>query len=478
MVKQDTPSINPYFPNDFANALESLDTFFNSHNYVTELTIDELSEYKNFLKGWAIETPFKFNDNFLIMHFLIDPSFPHSLPRIALKNPNLYLKWTHIENDQGLLCLGSTLPFRNDDIALLAQETIREAFNYIKEGIESNSHQDFTEDLLTYWAREEKKSPRSISLLSKLNECHAIEVFNFNNHYYFVDDQDQLVSWLKNKHASSIHLSQSINSHLFCITQKLVPAKFPSTIVQLIDLLAEEGISYKVILEKKIKAFIESKVSKELPILLSFQYTDNWILVGCLIKKNSGKINGFRDESKHKIILKNPSYFQRIVPDRADYAWIHKRNDLNIENLSQKSIAILGCGSLGSGIAKLLLQAGLKQLTLVDPETLSWGNISRHELGANDVGYSKVKGMERHLGSFYPYAEIQAVPSSWEEIDDKNNFFDKNDLVISTIGNWASERALNKYAINNNVRIPIIYSWLESHACVGHSVVIGSPSIK
>jgi molybdopterin/thiamine biosynthesis adenylyltransferase len=201
--------------------------------------------------------------------------------------------------------------------------------------------------------------------------------------------------------------------------------------------------------------------------------------MGCLIRKDVGKVKGFRDKSKPKLILKNPSYFQRVVPAMADYNSINKRNDgVDIRTLSKKSVVILGCGSLGSSIAKLLLQAGLRQLTLVDPDIMSWGNISRHELGADSVSKSKVSELKQQLGSFYPQVEISAIESSWESIPCKENLFYKNHLVVSAIGNWISERALNSYLTKNEIHVPVVYSWLEEYACVGHAVLIKPAKVE
>lgn len=67
--------------------------------------------------------------------------------------------------------------------------------------------------------------------------------------------------------------------------------------------------------------------------------------------------------------------------DRADHAWIHGRDvDAGPLSLADKRVVILGCGSIGSPVAKLLATAGVGKLTFVDPEFLTWSNVGRHYL--------------------------------------------------------------------------------------------------
>ena len=54
--------------------------------------------------------------------------------------------------------------------------------------------------------------------------------------------------------------------------------------------------------------------------------------------------------------------------DRADHSWIHGRDrDPRQEKLRYVHVAVLGCGSLGGPLARLLAQAGVGNLLLVDP---------------------------------------------------------------------------------------------------------------
>lgn len=65
--------------------------------------------------------------------------------------------------------------------------------------------------------------------------------------------------------------------------------------------------------------------------------------------------------------------------------------------LAGKSVAIVGCGSLGSKVAAMLVRAGVSQFTLVDDDILFAANIVRNELGAAAVGAHKVDALKARL---------------------------------------------------------------------------------
>ena len=60
--------------------------------------------------------------------------------------------------------------------------------------------------------------------------------------------------------------------------------------------------------------------------------------------------------------------------------------------MAAAKIVIVGCGALGSGVARLLAQAGVEHISLVDPES-RMENIRRHELGARVVGHGKAQAL-------------------------------------------------------------------------------------
>jgi hypothetical protein len=82
----------------------------------------------------------------------------------------------------------------------------------------------------------------------------------------------------------------------------------------------------------------------------------------------------------------------------------------------EKSVAIVGLGSVGSKIAESLLRSGVWKQLLADGDIFLPGNLDRHSLDWRDVGYRKVHGVRRRLLDIVPGAEVTAIASdlSWQ----------------------------------------------------------------
>ena len=76
------------------------------------------------------------------------------------------------------------------------------------------------------------------------------------------------------------------------------------------------------------------------------------------------------------------------------------------------------------------------------------------------------------------HAETHALRSEgslegWEEVVIRDaNLLREADLVISTIGEWAPEAALNAWRCNQHSRPDMLFGWTEPHGVAGHLVAL------
>jgi len=165
----------------------------------------------------------------------------------------------------------------------------------------------------------------------------------------------------------------------------------------------------------------------------------------------------------------------RIKTDRADASWIHGRghND-GFEQLRDAHVAFVGCGSLGSPTIRLLAQAGLGQMTVIDPDCLEWPNVGRHSLGASEVGSYKAKAMAAAIRRDFPH--IHSVDPITERVEklllDSNPRIAAADIIVSTTGDWSSNAALSDWAAESGTGRRLLIGWTEPYACAGHAVVL------
>ena len=78
---------------------------------------------------------------------------------------------------------------------------------------------------------------------------------------------------------------------------------------------------------------------------------------------------------------------------------------------------IIGCGSVGSTVAELLVRLGITKIALYDFDTVSSHNLANQMFVQSDVNRPKVDALKDMLLAINPEAEdeLQTVPEGWTE---------------------------------------------------------------
>ena len=141
---------------------------------------------------------------------------------------------------------------------------------------------------------------------------------------------------------------------------------------------------------------------------------------------------------------------QRYSGKRIDLAHIFERNMNTCAPLTGRRIALIGCGTIGSHLAKFLVQngAGYKdgKLHLLDDQTHEPGNVGRHYLGTTSVGEWKARALRQSLLTHFPEANIQPVTA--DAIGSLANLTGY-DLVVDTTGEEALSMSINHYFVDH-----------------------------
>jgi molybdopterin/thiamine biosynthesis adenylyltransferase len=119
------------------------------------------------------------------------------------------------------------------------------------------------------------------------------------------------------------------------------------------------------------------------------------------------------------------------------------------------------------------VKSGVGGLLIIDPDTLSWDNIARHELGVRSVTKSKAEAMTETLRADFPHIKVTAHDSRWEDVWRSEPDVLKNvDLIISTTADTGSELHLNLLA--RTEQLPrILFAWLEDRAGAAQALLVG-----
>ena len=150
--------------------------------------------------------------------------------------------------------------------------------------------------------------------------------------------------------------------------------------------------------------------------------------------------------------------------------------------LSNKKVAVVGCGSVGSQVANMLAKAGVGELVLVDPDFLSADNIYRHNLGGRELNYEannktgsvgawyKVNALSYKLQRDLPYIKVSAKPMNLAEVINDKDLVNC-DVIVVAVGapsvNLQINQALKDRNFNN-----VVFSWNEAAGIGGHSIAL------
>ncbi len=121
------------------------------------------------------------------------------------------------------------------------------------------------------------------------------------------------------------------------------------------------------------------------------------------------------------------------------------------EKISSSRVCVVGVGATGSPAADLFVRAGVKNLRIIDPDTVDISNIHRQVLFTeNDVGEKKVKVARKRF---------EAVNSGCT-VDDRDVMLGEENaadllsdcqIVIDGTDNMETRRLINRFCVRNKV---------------------------
>ena len=139
-----------------------------------------------------------------------------------------------------------------------------------------------------------------------------------------------------------------------------------------------------------------------------------------------------------------------------------QRLDSSHTVLPSKSVAIIGCGSLGSKVATMLARAGLGDFYLLDDDLLLPDNLVRHDLDWRDVGMHKVNALSHKIRNVSPTAKVDvgqqriAGQEAGARADAALASLTRRDLIVDAT---ASDAVLNLLSgVADSVQKPVVWA--------------------
>lgn len=139
-------------------------------------------------------------------------------------------------------------------------------------------------------------------------------------------------------------------------------------------------------------------------------------------------------------------------------------------DLTQKSVLLVGCGSVGSEVAHRLTSAGVGHLTISDSGVFAEENLYRHTLSVEHIDVSKSRAVAVELAMKHPWAEVVPWTKRLEQLRTQETLSDF-DLVVIAIGSQTVERRFAEYCQDKGVKVATIHCWLEGYGIGGHAIL-------
>ncbi|MBA8880863.1 molybdopterin/thiamine biosynthesis adenylyltransferase [Phyllobacterium myrsinacearum] len=356
-----------------------------------------------------------------------------------------------------------------------ARQVLAEALELLEAHETGAEEEDLREDFTTYWNQREFGGGPALALLyqegATTGACVSTvdEVFAFGN-------KRSMMRWWENRTGHGPRFCNA--AHFINLRSFPHPSSFPT-----------DGPSLITFLDK----FTHDGSSRVFAALSSFPRASLFILVGQtplgrtqfaglrLVKREPLRKDGFRHKKRVKLNLEGKiarhqlmaSYgLQRLRTSRLDSA--STRATIDIGKLIHKKVILVGCGALGSGIARMLAKAGIGKLTLVDGELLGWENIRRHELGGTRIRLPKAEAIAETIKADLP--ELQFAVAYNNTIQDVvlsgAKLLEGADMIIACTGSLHADTFIDEISRAGGTRIPVVFGWMEAWGVAAHGVLL------
>ncbi|TFG18059.1 MAG: HesA/MoeB/ThiF family protein, partial [Promethearchaeota archaeon] len=125
------------------------------------------------------------------------------------------------------------------------------------------------------------------------------------------------------------------------------------------------------------------------------------------------------------------------------------------EKISKLRVLQIGAGGLGSPFALYLVAAGIKELTIIDNDTISISNLQRQILyNETQIGKNKVDIAHETLSKLNSNVEVK-IFKTYVNKDTIYNFFDGQDFIVDCSDNLKTKFLVNRTAINTRTKCVI-----------------------
>lgn len=476
-----------------------------------KLSTNELSNLDGtYACAWELPTDLEFNNESITLQLRYKKFSEFDIPDVFISSPKTDVcQLPHLEKNGKLCVWPDSYIIDNNDMTYTV-DLLNDAIMMLKKGINGDLNEDFILEFQNYWFYQCNNSERFISLCNLKNKITRL-VYGYRTRKFGVvysDERKTLINWLENSKILSLEsdemsskdkrvrqkkLSKIVPIPLVFFKKAWYPNQYPKNARDIFDLINNEHEEPESTVELVLQS-CANNFDIDPTILIAFPTPSGMNILGIKITKgvrdfaidryderiiNRGRfrrtalLDGYKNHIDKKILENRICQVetQNLIIERSDDSWITGReHNKNYQIISDHTIAIIGCGSVGSSVSRLLLQSGIRKMMLWDDDIMKSENSSRHLLGFDSVNRNKALSLASKLTLEFPNALVEAFSEDWTEDSENNQRISEADIIVSCTAHWNTEQQLLKRQSEDTLGV-IVFAFVEAHAMAGHVIV-------
>lgn len=404
----------------------------------------------------------------IILYCVLGEFFPYEIPQIFIE-PESKKKISNIPHlyTDNSICIfdrSKVIPNFNEPYQLVL-ETINEAITIIKKGVTKENRKDFIDEFLEYWSA--KKILKAKIFVRDLMEGKQIYYCFMKKELLIADSVQRLKEIYQAIDGNPLKETEVLNGVFIPLNGERVESipKNDTHIVHMIETCSKYGKFYNSFMQKHIN---------DITLVVFNQLSDGNNMVAGWLHIGPGIPNGFRkDHVNLKAAFKTSSKKgAAIAVENCHQNRLFARGGDGLMSPWGK-VGIIGCGSVGGFLADALKLRGVDKFILVDNENLECENIARHPCGYHWVHYPKTIDIGISLQNWNPNIVYESyVENAHSFIENKTEIINECDILFVAVANLAVEHHINKLILENKIKVPVVFLWVEPYLLGGHAILV------
>lgn len=431
-------------------------------------------------RGVSVEGNIELDGKKARLRIELEESFPNTPPRFFLTPPMAFGRLPHVQPPHGYICSlpkeGLLLDRYNPEGVL--REGYKRAILLLQQGCSGQNKWDFLNEFEAHWPQiiEETIIASEPPFLRPFLDSYIIPskqpkqirlAYNKENKYVAFFDERDTTSQFTERVSTNFESQDAIYVPLCSKAFFDLPHPERAWSLQEVRELVHSHTTKETL--PALEEMITWKPRKHEAILFGMpRPSGGHVLFGLLLShtiENRAQEHPLFSHDELNILI-NP-----FIVVRFDKDFILPRGG-GIEELQQKSVIIIGCGSVGGHIASTLATSGIGRLTLIDHEIIESANIYRHNSGAVGVGLPKVYILKAELEAKVPFVKITPVAEMIQSIvETRFEFLKESSLVVVALGDPNLEFIINERFQQTKNSPPVLFTWLEPFGIGGHALL-------